>query len=72
MNQVSVAVLVERNAVARFSRIVKASERLGMRIDHQNKEIGIFSGVIDEAHVADIAKIKGVQLVERQRQVEVS
>jgi hypothetical protein len=65
-----VNISVADDYIDRFSEVVKACKKTGLKVEQQMEQIGVVSGAIDSAKVAALSKVKGVAHVERPRQIQ--
>jgi hypothetical protein len=66
-----VNVLVADDHLKDFAKLVEQSKQAGMKVENQLKEIGVISGSIDAAHIADLERLPGIAAVERQREIQI-
>jgi len=70
MTKEVITVSVADDHLDRFSEVVQSCEKAGLKVEQQLQEIGVVSGSIDPACIANLSKVKGVAHVERERQFQ--
>jgi hypothetical protein len=56
----------------RFSTVVHQCKKAGLKIEQQLAQVGIVSGSINSAKLADLKQVEGVAAVERSRTYQIA
>ena len=64
-----VNISVSDDYLDRFAEVVQRVQRAGLKVERQLQDIGVVTGSIDSAKVADLDRVQGVAAVERARGV---
>jgi len=67
-----VNVSVADDYLDRFTTVVQHCKKAGLKIEQQLAQIGIVSGSIDSAKLADLEQVEGVTAVERSRTYQIA
>ena len=71
MRKVSVSVAVQEDHLSRFSEVVKAVEKAGLKTESAFGSIGVVKGSMDPAKVEDLRHVPGVANVEPSRKYQI-
>ena len=67
-----VNVAVADDHLDRFAEVVRRMERAGLKVDQQLEQVGVVSGSIDPAKLAELDRVDGVATVERSREIRIA
>jgi hypothetical protein len=67
-----VNVSVADDHLDRFTEVVRRMEQAGLKVEEQLEQVGIVSGSIDSAKLADLDRVQGVGAVERSRRFQIA
>jgi hypothetical protein len=65
-----VNVSVSDDHLHRFTEVVRELEKAGLNVDQQLGAVGIVSGTVESAKLADLQKVEGVAAVEQSRNIQ--
>ncbi len=72
MSKVKLTISVADDHMKRFSEVLKAAEKAGMKIDQKHKDLGVATGSIDADKLDSLRNVGGVDHVEQEREVKIA
>ena len=71
MSKVHLLISIADQHLSRFSQVIKDTEKAGLDVETKDKDLGLVTGSIDEEKVDSLRKVKGVEHVETERNIQI-
>ncbi len=71
VSRVSVSIAVQEDHMGRFTEVVKAVEKAGLKTESAFGSIGVVKGLMDDDKVEELRRVPGVANVEKSRRYQI-